>query len=164
MKLVIFAGTSEGRTLCTRLSQAGMQATVCVATEYGKEVTFRKLGHIMETRYKSRSGLEASFDPMWCGMKFYVSLYEAYSDVRLVAAPPESISQFGGEIDNWQWPQHKCDFTLYRVYTAPDGELWTMRKVIRRFLWHDRIHARAMWRTATSLWGRDEIPNPFFFV
>ena len=38
MKLVIFAGTSEGRTLCTRLSQAGMQATVCVATEYGKEV------------------------------------------------------------------------------------------------------------------------------
>ena len=92
-----------------------------LTSEYGKEVTFRKLGHIMETRYKSRSGLEASFDPMWCGMKFYVSLYEAYSDVRLVAAPPESISQFGGEIDNWQWPQHKCDFTLYRVYTAPDG-------------------------------------------
>ena len=56
------------------------------------------------------------------------------------------------------------DFLSARVYTAPDGELWTMRKVIRRFLWHDRIHARAMWRTATSLWGRDEIPNPFFFV
>ena len=56
------------------------------------------------------------------------------------------------------------DFLSDRVYTAPDGELWTMRKVIRRFLWHDRIHARAMWRTATSLWGRDEIPNPFFFV
>ncbi len=56
------------------------------------------------------------------------------------------------------------DFLSDRVYTAPDGELWTMRKVVRRFLWHDRIHARAMWRTAASLWGRDEIPNPFFFV
>lgn len=56
------------------------------------------------------------------------------------------------------------DFLSARVYTAPDGELWTTRKVLRRFLWHDRIHAKAMWRTATALWGRDAIANPFFFV
>lgn len=55
------------------------------------------------------------------------------------------------------------DFRSDRVYTAPDGELWTMRKALRRFLWHDRIHAKAMWRTARALWGR-QIANPFFFV
>ena len=55
------------------------------------------------------------------------------------------------------------DFLSDRVYTAEDGELWTLRKVLRRFLWHDRIHAKAMWRTATALWG-DEIKNPFCFV
>lgn len=55
------------------------------------------------------------------------------------------------------------DFRSDRVYTAPDGEEWTMRKVLRRFLWHDRIHAKAMWRTARALWG-DQIENPFFFV
>lgn len=49
------------------------------------------------------------------------------------------------------------------VYTAPDGELWTMRKVLRRFLWHDRIHARAMWRTASALWSSG-LENPFFFL
>lgn len=49
------------------------------------------------------------------------------------------------------------------VYTAPDGEQWTMRKVLRRFLWHDRIHARAMWRTASALWASG-LENPFFFL
>lgn len=55
------------------------------------------------------------------------------------------------------------DFLSDKVYIAPDGESWTMRKVLRRFLWHDRIHAKAMWRTASALWG-NEICNPFYFV
>lgn len=50
-----------------------------------------------------------------------------------------------------------------KVYVAEDGEEWTVRKVLRRFIWHDRIHAKAMWRTATALWG-SEIQNPFFFL
>lgn len=55
------------------------------------------------------------------------------------------------------------DFLSGRVYVADDGEEWTLRKVLRRFIWHDRIHAKAMWRTATALWGSD-VKNPFFFV
>ena len=54
-------------------------------------------------------------------------------------------------------------FLSDRVYTAANGEEWTVRKLLRRLHWHDRIHAKAMWRTATSLWG-DEIKNPFYFV
>ena len=50
-----------------------------------------------------------------------------------------------------------------KIYIAEDGEEWTVRKVLRRFIWHDRIHAKAMWRTATALWG-SEIQNPFFFL
>ncbi len=55
------------------------------------------------------------------------------------------------------------DFLSGKVYTADDGEEWTIRKVLRRFLWHDRIHAKAMWRTAKALWG-SEIKNPFYFI
>lgn len=55
------------------------------------------------------------------------------------------------------------DFLSGKVYIAGDGEEWTLRKALRRFLWHDRIHAKAMWRTAKALWG-SEIVNPFFFV
>lgn len=46
---------------------------------------------------------------MWSSTKFYMFLYEVYSDIRLVGAPPVSIGAFGGETDNWGWPQHKGD-------------------------------------------------------
>lgn len=54
------------------------------------------------------------------------------------------------------------DFLSGKIYTAPDGEEWTIRKALRRFLWHDRIQAKAMWRIASSLW-HESIDNPFFF-
>ena len=87
----------------------------------GKLLGSRKLSYLMETRYSEQTGLEAWLASMWGGSKYYIALYEVYSDVRLVAAPPVSAAAFGGDIDNWEWPQHKCDFAMYRVYTAPDG-------------------------------------------
>ncbi len=81
----------------------------------------RKLSYILETRYKKETGMEAWLASMWDGSKYYMALYEVYADVRLVAAPPVSFAAFGGDIDNWEWPQHKCDFAMYRIYTAPDG-------------------------------------------
>ena len=86
-------------------------------TNEGKPFGSRKLSHIMETRYSKQTGLEASLSSMWAGSKYYMALYEVYTDVRLVAAPPVSIAAFGGDEDNWEWPQHKCDFAMYRVYT-----------------------------------------------
>lgn len=81
----------------------------------------RRLSHIIEKKYNKETGLEASLSGMWRGTKHYMYLYEVYKDVRLVGAPPVSIGAFGGDIDNWEWPQHKGDFALYRIYTAPDG-------------------------------------------
>ena len=81
----------------------------------------RKLSYLIETKYKNETGLDAWLASMWDGSRYYIALYEVYSDVRLVAAPPVSSAAFGGDIDNWEWPQHKCDFAMYRVYTAPDG-------------------------------------------
>jgi len=87
----------------------------------GKFLGGRKLSYLMETRYGEQTGLEAWFASMWGGAKYDIALYEVYSDVRIVAAPPVSAAAFGGDVDNWEWPQHKCDFAMYRVYTAPDG-------------------------------------------
>ena len=55
------------------------------------------------------------------------------------------------------------NFLLPRVNEAPDGELWTLRKLMRRIVWHDRIHAHALWRCAVSFWQKDRIANPFYF-
>ena len=75
----------------------------------------------MENRYKNQP-YEVSLTSMWRGSKFYLYFYETFNDVRLVGAPPVSIGAFGGETDNWGWPQHKGDFAIYRIYTDKNGK------------------------------------------
>ena len=91
------------------------------AERNGQPMGSRRASYLIETKYSEQTGLEASLSSMWSGSKYYLALYEVYTDIRLVAAPPVSISAFGGDIDNWEWPQHKCDFALYRIYAGPDG-------------------------------------------
>ncbi len=66
-------------------------------------------------------GLRAEVAEMFIGRTYVIFLYKYLKDVRLVYAPPRSIGNFGGEIDNWMWPRHTGDFSLMRVYVAPDG-------------------------------------------
>ncbi len=56
------------------------------------------------------------------GNQYFLFVYQTYSDVRLVGAPPSSIGKFGADTDNWMWPRHTGDFSVFRVYTGPDGE------------------------------------------
>ena len=59
--------------------------------------------------------------PFYEGNRFYAFRTRTYPDVRLVGAPPSSIGKFGADTDNWEWPRHTGDFSLFRIYTAPDG-------------------------------------------
>ncbi|MDR1757030.1 MAG: S46 family peptidase [Culturomica sp.] len=59
---------------------------------------------------------------MFEGNQYFLFLYTIYKDVRLVAAPPQSMGKFGGDTDNWIWPRHTCDFSMLRIYTGPDGQ------------------------------------------
>ena len=56
------------------------------------------------------------------GNEYYMLVYEEYKDVRLVGTPPESIGKFGADADNWMWPRHTGDFSIFRVYMSPDGK------------------------------------------
>lgn len=56
------------------------------------------------------------------GNNFYLLVYEVYRDVRFVGAPPSSIGKYGHDTDNWEWPRHTGDFSVFRVYMAPDGK------------------------------------------
>ena len=86
-------------------------------------MAMRRVYRIMEDKYaKFYAGQgELICSSYYNGNKYYMALYQVYRDVRLVAAPPVCIASFGGEVDNWEWPQHKGDFAIYRIYTAPDG-------------------------------------------
>ena len=65
---------------------------------------------------------EARVTPFFNGNEYYLFLYEVYKDVRLVGAPPSSIGKFGADTDNWMWPRHTGDFSVFRVYASKDNK------------------------------------------
>ncbi|NDW11503.1 S46 family peptidase [Bacteroides sp. 214] len=71
---------------------------------------------------KDKKGISPQVLPFYAGNKFYMFYRKVYSDVRMVAAPPSSIGKFGGETDNWMWPRHTGDFSIFRIYADANGE------------------------------------------
>jgi len=65
---------------------------------------------------------EARVYSMFKDNQFLLYTYQRYKDVRLVGTPPQSIGKFGGDTDNWEWPRHTGDFSIFRVYTSKDGK------------------------------------------
>ena len=63
----------------------------------------------------------AKIKPFYYGNQYFLFVNEVFEDVRLVGVPPESIGKFGGDTDNWMWPRHTGDFSLWRIYTDKDG-------------------------------------------
>lgn len=71
---------------------------------------------------KDKKGIVPQALPFYAGNKFYLFYKKVYSDVRMVAAPPSSVGKFGGETDNWMWPRHTGDFSIFRIYADAKGE------------------------------------------
>jgi len=74
-------------------------------------------------RYSTESEfIEARVSPLFKGNQYLVFVYQRYKDVRLVGTPPESVGKFGGDTDNWEWPRHTGDFSVFRVYASASGK------------------------------------------
>jgi hypothetical protein len=68
------------------------------------------------------NGVSGKIYSMFKGNQYIMYVYKIYRDIRLVGAPPESIGKFGGDTDNWEWPRHTCDFSVFRVYASKSGK------------------------------------------
>ncbi|MDP4222600.1 MAG: S46 family peptidase [Bacteroidota bacterium] len=68
------------------------------------------------------TGLRASVRPFFMGNQYFLFVSEIFRDVRLVGAPPSAIGKFGGDTDNWIWPRHTGDFSMFRIYAGPDNK------------------------------------------
>lgn len=82
----------------------------------------RQMSKTIETEATNGNHYNASVKSFFSGNEFYLFVYETYTDVRLVGAPPESVGKFGGDTDNWMWPRQTGDFALLRVYAGPDNK------------------------------------------
>ncbi|MCF8367499.1 MAG: S46 family peptidase [Bacteroidales bacterium] len=125
-------------TLKDELPNPGLKATFLIRME---DVTAKVLEEIGETlteeeraikiRDRSKSlqnaaeegnHYKASVRSFYEGNEYYLFVYEVFEDVRFVGAPPSSIGKFGADTDNWMWPRHTGDFSMFRVYTDKEGK------------------------------------------
>lgn len=70
----------------------------------------------------AEQNIEVRVSPLFKGNQFLAFVYQRYTDIRLVGAPPESVGKFGGDTDNWEWPRHTGDFSIFRVYADAKGK------------------------------------------
>ena len=70
----------------------------------------------------AEQGFEAEVKSMYYGNQYFVYLYKVYNDVRLTGAPPSSVGNYGGDTDNWMWPRHTGDFSIFRVYADKNND------------------------------------------
>jgi hypothetical protein len=91
-------------------------------TEKERNEKLNELIKKYEGTVKKENGYEAVVKSFFNGNEFYMFVYQVFRDVRLVGAPPSSIGKFGADTDNWMWPRHTGDFSLFRVYATPDGK------------------------------------------
>lgn len=104
--------------------------TDAVLQGYTKEMSEKERIEIVQKNSKKieqdavakGKGLKANVKPLYYGNQYFLWVYKVYTDVRLVGAPPSSIGKFGGDTDNWMWPRHTGDFSLFRVYAGKDNE------------------------------------------
>ncbi len=76
----------------------------------------------IEAEYSNEGQYTVSVKEMFDGNAFYVFVYDIYRDIRMVGAPPSSIGKFGGDTDNWMWPRHTGDFSMFRIYAGANNE------------------------------------------
>ena len=82
----------------------------------------RNVSLTIEKEATEETHYDADVESFFNGNSYYLLVYETFRDIRLVGAPPESIGKFGGDTDNWMWPRHTGDFSMFRVYCGPDGK------------------------------------------
>jgi hypothetical protein len=76
---------------------------------------------VIEEATAAGNGLRATVEALYYGNQYFLFLYRQYDDIRLVGAPPSSIGKFGGDTDNWVWPRHTGDFSMFRIYADKDN-------------------------------------------
>lgn len=102
----------------TKLINAELNAEM---TESERDSKIKELKKKIESGVTEDGKYSAQIKSFYKGNEFYMFIYQTFDDVRLVGAPPSSIGKFGGDTDNWMWPRHTGDFTMFRIYADKDN-------------------------------------------
>jgi V8-like Glu-specific endopeptidase len=123
-------------------------------TEAEREATINREIAKIEQENNEGGKYTVSVKSFYQGNEFYYFVYQDYNDVRLVGTPPASVGKFGGDTDNWEWPRHTGDFSLFRVYADKDGNPAEYSK--------DNVPLKPKYHLTTNIKGFEE--NDFAMI
>ena len=123
-------------------------------TEAERSAAIEKVAKTIEKEACKDNHYSAKVKAFYYGNEFYLFIYEIFEDIRLVGAPPSSIGKFGGDTDNWMWPRHTGDFSVFRIYVDKDNKPAAYSK--------DNVPYKPKYFFPISLRGMKE--NDFTFV
>jgi len=112
-------------TFLVRIEDVTKQALEGVSSSMSQTEKYKKIAdNNREIESKAIAGTNhtASVRSFYYGNEYYMFVYEEFKDVRLVGAPPSSIGKFGGDTDNWMWPRHTGDFSVFRIYANKENQ------------------------------------------
>ena len=98
------------------------QAVAGITDEAQRQETIDKVSEEIVKEYTKSPFDAVEVTPFYAGNKYYVVIYDEFKDVRLVMTPPSSVGKFGGDTDNWMWPRHTGDFSVFRVYADANNQ------------------------------------------
>lgn len=154
-----FYANSKDQEIKTNLSVTFLEKIVDVTEEVEKALaglSYEERSQKMPEVFKNitdkvadpDNGINGRVYSMFKGNQFLMYVYKVYRDIRLVGAPPEAVGKFGGDTDNWEWPRHTGDYSIFRVYTAKDGKPAAYSK--------ENVPMKPKWFLPVSLKGYNE--------
>jgi len=87
-----------------------------------KSLKIQEISQQLSNEAKAGTNYETYVRDFFNGNQYFLYVFEKYTDIRLVGNPPQSIGKFGGDTDNWEWPRHTGDFSIFRVYAGQDNK------------------------------------------
>ncbi len=108
-----------------RIEDVTKEVTAALGKLSGAERANKQMEVVMAINKRfsdADKSIECRVSPMFKGNQYLAFVYEIYKDIRLVGTPPESVGKFGGDTDNWEWPRHTGDYSIFRVYANKDNK------------------------------------------
>ncbi len=108
-----------------KMEDVTLEVMQCVNSDLAEDTIKKVIAANVEKIKNSYSGTEkylVDVKPLFYGNQYFAYVYEVFKDIRLVGAPPVAIGKFGGDTDNWVWPRHTGDFSLFRIYAGKDNK------------------------------------------
>src|ERR1035437_6750549 len=90
-------------------------------SESDRSTEIRKVSSQLKTDASEKGKYSVDVKSFYSGNEYYMFVYQIFEDIRLVGAPPSAVGKFGGDTDNWMWPRHTGDFSMFRIYAKADG-------------------------------------------